>query len=180
VISKENKKGINLEEKNRSKEEAFDYLLPTSSEDSIKDFGLPEENIEKKGDQTNKILLKQIQKKEIENSKLDLAFKKLTERRMIISTALKQQRLIANMNRRKALLEIERQKTLLAGEDVVRLHNKNDKTGRKPHVGNQRVDKINQRIISRFQAIKKKRQQESSKFLEGEQSNYKKLPEEQY
>ena len=91
---KENRKEINLKtkEKNPSRKEAFDYLLQISMDDSMKDFGLPEENIEKEGDLTNKMLLNQIQKKKTENSKLDLAFKKLTERRKIISVALKQQK----------------------------------------------------------------------------------------
>ena len=110
---------------------------------------------------------------------MDLAFNKLKERRKIISAALKQQKQIANMNRRKALLELERQKTLLAVEDGVRLHGLNDKTERKPNAGNLQVGKINQRIISRFQAIKKKRQQESSEFEEEEKSNFKELQDEQ-
>ena len=126
---KENRKEINLKtkEKNPSRKEAFDYLLQISMEDSMKDFGLPEESIEKEGDLTNKMLLNQIQKKKTDNSKLDLALKKLTERRKIISAALKQHKQIANMNRRKALLEIERQKKLLAVEDGLKLFDKNDK-----------------------------------------------------
>ena len=137
-------------------------------EESRKDLDSSEESIEKDGGLTNKMLLNQIQKKKTENSKLDLAFKKLTERRKIISVALKQQKQIANMNRRKALLEIERQKKLLAVEDGLKLFDKNDKTFHKLNSGNLQGDKINQRIISRFQAIKRKRQKEASEFQEEE------------
>ena len=59
------------------------------------------------------MLVKEILNKKKENKKLDEEFDKLAERRKVISTALKQQKVIADMNKRMALLEVERQKILL-------------------------------------------------------------------
>ena len=97
-----------MENQRADRDQAFKYLLQISSGDAMSDVGLTN-TYTRNGDSNsdaNISILKQIQKKKEENLELDLAFEKLRDRRNRIGVALKQQKTIADMNRKKVLKEM--------------------------------------------------------------------------
>ena len=112
-------------------------------------------------------LMKQIQKKEEENRKLELALQKLNERRKLINDALTRQKIVADEKRKKAFSDIEKQKKRL--EDS-RKKTESHKMTIEEEIFQKAdmleahkllVDKSNRRILERIEEIKVSRQREA-------------------
>ena len=136
-------------------------------------------------------VMKQIQKKREENQKLELALKKLAERRKIIQAALTKQKQVAQEKRKNADAELQRQMEVMASREklIVQIRNQEKERDRErerereehsrqpsPPVPREEdmlgqadmleahkllVDKSNQRILSRIEEIKLARRAEA-------------------
>ena len=90
-----------------------------STEETVKELTLQKEDTTMKKVMAQMMLMKQIQEKKEENQQLELALKKLSERRKLISSALKKQKQIANEKRFEAQKELERQKQLMSDKEKI-------------------------------------------------------------
>ena len=159
-----------------------------STEETMKELVLQKEDTKIKKIIAQVKLLIQIQKKKKENHKLEMTLQKLVERRKIITSALKQQKQIADEKRRMVLVELERQK-----EHIFRLKEQEKKDSKEKSVNlrqiqnlprnetksktnhgeeisqktkilkahNLLVNKSNERILGRLEDIRLKRQKEA-------------------
>ena len=117
-------------------------------------------------------LMKQIQKKEAENKKLEKALEKLNERKKLIHEALRRQKASADKKRKNAIDRLEKQARLLKERDR-RFKSKVKSQENLPEESELfkkadmleahklLVDKSNQRILQRIEEIKLSRQQEA-------------------
>ena len=88
-----------------------------STEETMKELALQKEDSKMKKVIAQMTLMKQIQRKREENEKLELALRKLAERRNIIRVALMKQKEVAERKRSEALRELERQKELMESRE---------------------------------------------------------------
>ena len=88
-----------------------------STEETMKELALQKEDSKMKKVIAQMTLMKQIQRKREENEKLELALRKLAERRKIIRVALMKQKEVAERKRSEALRELERQKELMESRE---------------------------------------------------------------
>ena len=133
--------------------------------------------LQKEEDKVQKViaqmsLMKQIQKKEAENKKLEKALEKLNERKKLIHEALRRQKASADIKRKNALDRIEKQARLLKErnrqfkskvESQENLPEESElfKKADMLEAHKLLVDKSNQRILQRIEEIKLSRQQEA-------------------
>ena len=133
--------------------------------------------LQKEEDKVEKViaqmsLMKQIQKKEAENKKLEKALEKLNERKKLIHEALRRQKASADIKRKNALDRIEKQARLLKErnrqfkskvESQENLPEESElfKKADMLEAHKLLVDKSNQRILQRIEEIKLSRQQEA-------------------
>ena len=133
--------------------------------------------LQKEEDKVQKViaqmsLMKQIQKKEAENKKLEKALEKLNERKKLIHEALRRQKASADIKRKNALDRIEKQARLLKErnrqfkskvESQENLPEESElfKKADMLEAHKLLVDKSNQRILQRIEQIKLSRQQEA-------------------
>lgn len=133
--------------------------------------------LQKEEDKVQKViaqmsLMKQIQKKEAENKKLEKALEKLNERKKLIHEALRRQKASADKKRKNAIDRLEKQARLLKERDR-RFKSKVKSQENLPEESELfkkadmleahklLVDKSNQRILQRIEEIKLSRQQEA-------------------
>ena len=133
--------------------------------------------LQKEEDKVQKViaqmsLMKQIQKKEAENKKLEKALEKLNERKKLIHEALRRQKASADKKRKNAIDRLEKQARLLKERDR-RFKSKVNSQENLPEESELfkkadmleahklLVDKSNQRILQRIEEIKLSRQQEA-------------------
>ena len=133
--------------------------------------------LQKEEDKVQKViaqmsLMKQIQKKEAENKKLEKALEKLNERKKLIHEALRRQKASADNKRKNAIDHLEKQARLLKERDR-RFKSKVKSQENLPEESELfkkadmleahklLVDKSNQRILQRIEEIKLSRQQEA-------------------
>ena len=133
--------------------------------------------LQKEEDKVQKViaqmsLMKQIQKKEAENKKLEKALEKLNERKKLIHEALRKQKASADKKRKNAIDRLEKQARLLKERDR-RFKSKVKSQENLPEESELfkkadmleahklLVDKSNQRILQRIEEIKLSRQQEA-------------------
>ena len=116
-IEKENSKIEQLKRKKNSDSEDIEAPLrnaaKVSTEETVKELNLQKEDTTMKKVMAQMMLMKKIQNKKEENTKLELALRKLSERRKIINSALKKQKEVASEKRFEAQRELERQKQLM-------------------------------------------------------------------
>ena len=100
-IEKENAKIDQLRKKKISDDTEAPLRLATkvSTEETVKELNLQREDTTMKKVMAQMMLMKKIQKKKEENNKLELALRKLSERRKIINAALKKQKEVASEKR---------------------------------------------------------------------------------
>jgi len=92
-----------------------------STKETMKELALQKEDTTMKKVMAQMMLMKQIKKKKVENSKLEQALRKLADRRKIINSALKEQQSIAEEKRHLAQREVERQKAVMEEkEEMIR------------------------------------------------------------
>ena len=98
-IEKENDKIEKLKRKKISGD--GDHLLAAkvSTEETVKELNLQKEDTTMKKVMAQMMLMKKIQKKKEENNKLELALRKLSERRKLINEALRKQKEVASEKR---------------------------------------------------------------------------------
>ena len=89
----------------------------TSTAETIKELALQKEESKMKKVIAQMTVMKQIQKKREENQKLELALKKLAERRKIIHAALEKQKQVAEEKRKNAGAELQRQMEVMASRE---------------------------------------------------------------
>ena len=131
--------------------------------------------LQKEEDKVEKViaqmsLMKQIQKKEAENKKLEKALEKLNERKKLIHEALRRQKASADKKRKNAIDHLEKQARLLKERNrqikskVESQENFTEESLKKADMLEAHkllVDKSNQRILQRIEQIKLSRQQEA-------------------
>ena len=131
--------------------------------------------LQKEEDKVEKViaqmsLMKQIQKKEAENKKLEKALEKLNERKKLIHEALRRQKASADKKRKNAIDHLEKQARLLKERNrqikskVESQENFTEESLKKADMLEAHkllVDKSNQRILQRIEEIKLSRQQEA-------------------
>ena len=150
-----------------------------STQETIKELDLEKEDSKMKKVIAQMTLMKQIQKKRKENVKLDLALKKLVERRKIIQAALKTQKAAAEKKRGESLRELERQKKLMESRErwiskIRKEEESRERTrsqlprdkevlGKADMLDAHRllVDRSNRRILERIEEIKLAREKEA-------------------
>ena len=100
-----------------------------STEETVKELTLQKEDTTMKKVMAQMMLMKKIQKKKEENKQLELALRKLAERRKLINAALKKQKQIAAEKRFEAQREIQRQKQLMKEREelIIELKAQEDK-----------------------------------------------------
>ena len=154
----------------------LDGLVTQITEESSAET-LRELILQKEEDKVEKViaqmsLMKQIQKKEAENKKLEKALEKLNERKKLIHEALRRQKASADIKRKNALDRIEKQARLLKErnrqfkskvESQENLPEESElfKKADMLEAHKLLVDKSNQRILQRIEEIKLSRQQEA-------------------
>ena len=84
-------------------------------------------------------VMKQIQKKREENQKLELALKKLAERRKIIQAALTKQKQVAQEKRKNADAELQRQMEVMASREKLIVQIRNQEKERDREIERERV-----------------------------------------
>ena len=122
-IEKENAKIDQLRKKKITDDTEAPLRLATkvSTEETVKELNLQREDTTMKKVMAQMMLMKKIQKKKEENNKLELALRKLSERRKIINAALKKQKSVASEKRLEAQRELERQKMVMREkEELIR------------------------------------------------------------
>lgn len=158
-----------------------------STAETIKELALQKEDSKMKKVIAQMTVMKQIQKKREENQKLELALKKLAERRKIIHAALEKQKQVAEEKRKNAGAELQRQMEVMASREKmifnIRQQEKDKEREREQQKRKQSrpesreeeifgksemleahkllVDKSNQRILSRIEEIKLARRAEA-------------------
>ena len=159
-----------------------------STEETMKELALQKEDSKMKKVIAQMTLMKQIQRKREENEKLELALRKLAERRKIIRVALMKQKEVAERKRSEALRELERQKELMESrerllsnirkveqskerlsaparerESVPQLSREKEVLGKADMLEAHKllVDRSNQRILERIEEIKIAREKEA-------------------
>ena len=159
-----------------------------STEETMKELALQKEDSKMKKVIAQMTLMKQIQRKREENEKLELALRKLAERRNIIRVALMKQKEVAERKRSEALRELERQKELMESrerllsnirkveqskerlsaparerESVPQLSREKEVLGKADMLEAHKllVDRSNQRILERIEEIKIAREKEA-------------------
>ena len=161
----------------------------TSTAETIKELALQKEESKMKKVIAQMTVMKQIQKKREENQKLELALKKLAERRKIIHAALEKQKQVAEEKRKNAGAELQRQMEVMASREKlifnIRQQEKEREREKEREQKNRQqsrpvsreeeifgksemleahkllVDKSNQRILSRIEEIKLARRAEA-------------------
>ena len=160
----------------------------TSTAETIKELALQKEDSKMKKVIAQMTVMKQIQKKREENEKLELALRKLAERRKIIRSALEKQKQVAQEKRKNASAELQRQMEVMASREKFILNIRNQEKERERHREREEerrqsrpvsreeeifgkadmleahkllVDKSNQRILSRIEEIKLARRAEA-------------------
>ena len=100
-IEKENAKINQLRKKKISDDTEAPLRLATkvSTEETVKELNLQREDTTMKKVMAQMMLMKKIQKKKEENNKLELALRKLSERRKLINEALRKQKEVASEKR---------------------------------------------------------------------------------
>ena len=129
-IEKENAKIDQLRRKKVQDTEAqLRNAAKVSTEETVKELNLQKEDTTMKKVMAQMMLMKKIQKKKEENDKLELALRKLSERRKIINAALKKQKSVASQKRLEAQRELERQKQLMREKEelIIKLKEEEDK-----------------------------------------------------
>ena len=129
-IEKENAKIDQLRRKKIQDTEApLRKAAKVSTEETVKELNLQKEDTTMKKVMAQMMLMKKIQKKKEENDKLELALRKLSERRKIINAALKKQKSVASEKRLEAQRELERQKQLMREKEelIIKLKEEEDK-----------------------------------------------------
>ena len=113
-------------------------------------------------------LLREIQKKEEENKRLEQAITKLSERRQLINDAIKQKKKMEDDKRRKALDLLMKQKKKMEDtsgreKETATIKNVKGISGKVDMLEAHKllVDKSNKRILDRIEEIKLARQQEA-------------------
>ena len=159
-----------------------------STEETMKELALQKEDSKMKKVIAQMTLMKQIQRKREENEKLELALRKLAERRKIIRVALMKQKEVAERKRSEAFRELERQKELMESrerllsnirkveqskerltaparerESVPQLSREKEVLGKADMLEAHKllVDRSNQRILERIEEIKIAREKEA-------------------
>ena len=102
----------------------------TSTTETIKELALEKEDSKMKKIIAQMTVMKQIQKKREENQKLELALKKLVERRKIIHAALEKQKQVAEEKRKNAGAELQRQMEVMASREKLILKLRNQEKDR--------------------------------------------------
>ena len=130
-IEKENAKIDQLRRKkiNGDSEAPLRNAATVSTEETVKELNLQKEDTTMKKVMAQMMLMKKIQKKKEENNKLELALRKLSERRKIINAALKKQKSVASEKRLEAQRELERQKQVMREKEelIIKLKEEEDK-----------------------------------------------------
>ena len=98
-IEKENDKIDQLKRKKANGDGDQLFAAKVSTEETVKELNLQREDTTMKKVMAQMMLMKKIQKKKEENNKLELALRKLSERRKIINAALKKQKEVASEKR---------------------------------------------------------------------------------
>lgn len=98
-IEKENDKIEKLKRKKMSGDSDHLLAAKVSTEETVKELNLQKEDTTMKKVMAQMMLMKKIQKKKEENNKLELALRKLSERRKLINEALRKQKEVASEKR---------------------------------------------------------------------------------
>lgn len=130
-IEKENAKIDQLRRKklNDETEAPLRKAAKVSTEETVKELNLQKEDTTMKKVMAQMMLMKKIQNKKEENNKLELALRKLSERRKIINAALKKQKGVASEKRLEAQRELERQKSVMREKEelIIKLKEEEDR-----------------------------------------------------
>ena len=150
-------------------EDPISSITKESTAETVKELKLQKEDDNIKKMMAQMTLIKQIQKKEEENRKLELALQKLNERRNLINNALKRQKVVAEEKRNKAFVDIEKQRRLLE-ETRKQTKSPSNEMKREEEIFQKAdmleahkllVDKSNKRILERIEEIKVSRQRDA-------------------
>ena len=177
---KEHKKNIRQEDKF---EIPVQNVAEISTVETVKELNLQKEDTNMKKVIAQLMLMKQIQQKKEENVKLEMALKKLAERRKIINVALKKQQQIADEKREMAIAELKRQKKLMSDreqlitmlkeqkEEASKIRQKEKQLQREK----EQPRKHMQRNRPQFQPTHKKTEKEKISQIKKHQNNQQKL-----